>query len=178
MEINLGDNREASYLTREMVKNTTNNYKRKTYLTEDQMNLIKEAFDMFDIEKEGMIELYEVSLALKAFKFNASKEELKKLSGKYKIENGKISFNDYIDLMTDKFSLRDPKEEALLAFDLFDEEKKGKIGLKNLKKCVKELDEKINDQDLKAIIEEFDTDNDGYITRDEFLKILEEYYFN
>ena len=90
----------------------------------------------------------------------------------------KISFDDFIDLMTQKFSERNPQEEAMLAFDLFDEEKKGKINLKNLKKAVKEVNENLSDNELKAIIEEFDKNGDGYITKEDFLKIMNDYYFD
>jgi len=73
--------------------------------------------------------------------------------------------------MIDKFSKRNPRDEAIMAFDLFDEEKKGKINLKNMKKAVKEINENLNEKELKAIIEEFDTDYDGYITKRHLLKI-------
>ena len=47
--------------------------------------------------------------------------------------------------MTELFSERSPKEEACLAFDAFDEEKKGKIGIKQLKKAVEELNTNIEE---------------------------------
>ena len=169
---------EASYLIEKIVKNSSDNYRRKTYLSKDQLNLVKEAFDLFDIDNKGSIDLYELNLTLKALKFKTCKEEVKDLCTKYEIENNRIKFDDYIEILTLKFNQRNPKDEALLAFNLFDTEKTGKIGLKQLRKCVKELDEKISDTDLKSIIEEFDGDNDGYITKEEFIKILDEYYFN
>ena len=64
-----------------------------------------------------------------------------------------------------------------MAFDLFDEDKKGKINMKNLKKAVKEINENLSDSELKAIMDEFDTDGDGYITKEDFLKIMDEYYY-
>ena len=36
----------------------------------------------------------------------------------------------------------------------------------------------LNDNELKAIMDEFDTDGDGYITKEDFLKIMDEYYFD
>jgi centrin-3 len=58
-----------------------------------------------------------------------------------------------------------------LAFDLFDEEKKGKINMKNFKKAVKEIRENISDNELKTIFEELDNNDNGYITIMEFFKI-------
>jgi centrin-3 len=158
---------------------------RRFTLNEDQMNLLKESFDLFDMEKSGMIDYHELKLTLKAFGFKMKKTEILNLIKKFEsldtnnppVRN-KITFEEFIDIMKEKFSERDPREEAIMAFDLFDEEKKGKINIKNLKKAVKEINENLSDNELKAIIEEFDTDNDGYITKEDFLKIMDEYYFD
>ena len=147
---------------------------KKFVLSDEQINLLKEAFDLFDMEKTGKIDYHELKLTLKAFGFKISKEEMYSIKEKLDPNsNNKISFDEFIDFMT-----RNPKEEAILAFDLFDEDKKGKINIKNLKKAVKEINENLSDNELKAIIEEFDTDGDGAITKEDFLKIMDEYYFD
>ena len=152
---------------------------KKFVLSDEQINLLKEAFDLFDMEKTGKIDYHELKLTLKAFGFKISKEEMYSIKEKLDPNsNNKISFDEFIDFMTEKFSERNPQEEAMLAFDLFDEEKKGKINLKNLKKAVKEINENLSDNELKAIIEEFDKDGDGYITKEDFLKIMNDYYFD
>ncbi len=47
------------------------------------------------------------------------------------------------------------------AFRLFDTENKGKISLNDLKKVAKELGESLREEELIAMIEEFDRDGDG-----------------
>ncbi len=157
-----------------------NKKNKKFVLTDDQINLLREAFDLFDMDKTGKIDYHEIKLTLKAFGFNIQKEELLNLLEKYDMERNenKLNFDDFMQLMSEKFSERDPRDEAIMAFDLFDEEKKGKINFKNLKKAVKEINENLDENELKAIIEEFDMDKDGYITKADFLKILDEYYFD
>ncbi len=54
---------------------------------------------------------------------------------------GVIEFPDFLDLMTVKMAERDPREEILKAFKLFDSENRGKIGLKDLKRVARELGE-------------------------------------
>ncbi|GIQ92577.1 hypothetical protein KIPB_016426, partial [Kipferlia bialata] len=54
---------------------------------------------------------------------------------------GEIGFEDFLEIMTAKIATRDPMDEMLRAFRLFDDDGTGRISLKNLRRVAKELGE-------------------------------------
>jgi Ca2+-binding EF-hand superfamily protein len=66
---------------------------------------------------------------------------------------------------------RDPREEILRAFDLFDADGKGRIELADLRRVARELGEGLQEEELQAMIEEFDIRGEGGIGREEFVGI-------
>ncbi|KAL2866593.1 putative cell division control protein Cdc31 [Aspergillus lucknowensis] len=67
---------------------------------------------------------------------------------------------------------RDPRDEILRAFELFDEGGKGFIDLEDLRRVARELGETgLEEEELRAMIEEFDLEGVGGVTREAFVSI-------
>jgi centrin-3 len=110
---------------------------------------------------------------MRALGFDVKKEEIQRLMAEYDREGtGEISEADFMEILTAKIATRDPAEEMMKAFRLFDDDGTGRISLKNLRRVAKELGENISDEELAAMIEEFDKDGDGEIDEAEFAAIL------
>ncbi|XP_018320254.1 caltractin-like isoform X2 [Agrilus planipennis] len=145
----------------------------KFELNEQQKNDIKEAFDLFDIEGVGTIDSKELKVAIRALGFEPKKEEIKAMIAEVDKEGtGKLSFDDFLYLMSVKMAEKDSKEEIMKAFRLFDDDDTGKISFKNLKRVAAELGENLTDEELQEMIDEADRDGDGEISQDEFLRIM------
>lgn len=67
-------------------------------------------------------------------------------------------------LVGERIINRDPIEEIKRAFRLFDDDGTGKISFRNLKRVARELGENLSDEELRAMIDEFDLDEDGEST--------------
>jgi centrin-1 len=147
--------------------------KKRTELTEEQKQEIKEAFDLFDTDGSGNIDSKELKVAMRALGFEPKREEIKKLISEVdKDGSGVIDFPEFLDMMTAKMQERDPREEMMKAFRLFDDDESGKISFKNLKRVAKELGENMTDDEIAEMIEEADRDGDGEIGEEEFMRIM------
>ena len=118
-------------------------------LSEEQTAEIKEAFDLFDTNKTGTIDYHELKVAMRALGFDVKKPEVVALMEEYDTSStGSIEYQDFLDIMTQKIRDRDPVEEIVKAFKLFDEDGTGRISLRNLRRVAKELGENLSDDEL------------------------------
>lgn len=145
----------------------------KVELNDTQKQEIKEAFDLFDIDGSGTIDLKELKIAMRALGFEPKKEEVKQLITEIDKEGtGTICFEDFFAIMSIKMSEKDEKEEILKAFKLFDDDATGSISLNNIKRVAKELGENLTEDELQEMLDEADRDGDGEINEEEFLKMM------
>uniref|UniRef100_A0A286X9I3 EF-hand domain-containing protein n=1 Tax=Cavia porcellus TaxID=10141 RepID=A0A286X9I3_CAVPO len=124
-------------------------------LTEEQKQEIREAFDLFDADGTGTIDVKELKVATRVVGLEPKKEEIKKMISEIDKEGtGKMNFSDFLTVMTQKMSEKDTKEEIRKAFKLFDDDETGKVSFKNLKCVAKELDENLTDGELQEMTDE------------------------
>ncbi|XP_001356655.1 caltractin [Drosophila pseudoobscura] len=139
-------------------------------LSLEQKKDIKKAFDLFDTECTGFIEVKELRVAIRALGFEPKKEEIKSMMDEIdKDKTGLIAFNDFLYLMRRKMAEKDTMEDMLKAFAFFDDDRTNRCTFDNLKRVAKELGEDLNDEELQEMIDEANTSGDGEVTREEFL---------
>jgi len=142
-------------------------------LTSDQMDELRQAFDMFDEVGEGSIPNSQIKIMLRALGYEPKRDEIKKILLEVDPEKeGSISFDEFVHIMSFKLKEKDSTEEMMRAFKLFDEENSGKITISNLKRVAKELGQSLTDEELQEMMDEADVDGDGQISPAEFMAVM------
>ncbi|NXA45910.1 CETN2 protein, partial [Nothocercus julius] len=137
-------------------------------LSEEQKQQLRDAFDLLDPDGSGQMDI-----PLTALGCELRKEEMKKIISEIDEDgSGKINFESFLKVMTQKMAEQCSKEEILKAFKLFDRDGTGKISFEKLKLVAVEIGEDITDEELQEMIDEADLDGDGQVNKHEFLQIL------
>mmetsp|Transcript_21645 Transcript_21645/g.49290 ORF Transcript_21645/g.49290 Transcript_21645/m.49290 type:complete len:214 (-) Transcript_21645:114-755(-) len=142
-------------------------------LDEEQIEELREAFNLFDTEHSGTIDARELKAALRALGFEVKKEDVRRmLSDVGKDPTQPIDFNDFQEMMRGRMPDKNSRAEIDKVFALFDEDQTNKISFWNLKRIAQELGESLSDEELHEMIEEADRDGDGLINPDEFYRVM------
>lgn len=142
-------------------------------LTEDDIEEIKEAFDLFDSDGSGTVEPRELKSAMQSLGFEAKGSTMFHVVTELdKDGSGAIDFEEFIGMMSSKLSDHETKEEIRSIFTLFDVDKTGHINIKNLKKIARDLGETVDDDELLDLIRKADSNNDGQVSFDDFYSVM------
>ena len=137
-------------------------------LSDEQKQEIKEAFELFDTDKDRCLDYHELKVAMRALGFDLKKAEvLKILRDHDKTGHGLMEFDDFAKIseflfdcvpfpsslieifkVSERILARDPLDEIKRAFQLFDDDNTGKISLRNLRRVARDLGDKLDDDEL------------------------------
>ena len=136
---------------------------------------LNEAFRMFDRDKDGLINYIELGYVLQSQGFNLSNQELiDMISDVDENEDDKITFEEFLILMHSRLKKEDIENELNEAFNAYDKSKKGVISVKEFKRILNTLGDKICDEEVDEIIQKVDPKNKGFIDYKELTKIIVE----
>merc|ERR1711998_591521 len=116
---------------------------KKSNMSEEQLQEIREAFDLFDTDGSGTIDARELKVAMRALGFQVKKSEVRKMI------SDTIDFEEFLQMMTAKMSEKDSNEDIIKVFNLFDQDKKGKIFFADLKRVIELVGENISDAEIE-----------------------------
>ena len=156
-------------------------------LSEEKITEFKEAFEIFDKDKDGYITTKELGDIMKNLGQTPSEAELQDMINEVDIDgkelqdminevdidgNGTIDFKEFLGLMARKMRDADTEEELIEAFKVFDRDGNGLISGNELQHVMTSLGENISQDEVEEMIKEADLDGDGYINYEEFVKMI------
>ena len=157
-----------------VIENNNEKIKDITNLTEMEIALYKEAFQIFDKHSEGYISTKELGIIFNSLGINISEEDLIEIITIYDNDqnNSMIDFITFLDIIAKKKDDIYKEEDLINAFRIFDKEGNGKISIKELRYVMMSSGVDFNENYIKDIINESNVDNDEFIDYHKFIKLL------
>ena len=145
----------------------------KIDITEQQKNEFKQAFELFDLNKNGKITHKELKKIMQGLGQNPTEVEIDELVKEIDADgDGQIDFDEFLAMLTRKANTNQIEDDIEKAFKVFDKGNRKKIGINELREIMLGLGEDLTDEQLNIMIKEIDSDNDGYVTLDDFKKVM------
>ena len=142
-------------------------------LTEDEIEEIREAFNLFDTDGSGTIDPKELKDAMASLGFESKNPtifsmiaDLEKSSG-----GGDIDFDTFCDCIVDKLGDKETQGGIDKIFALFDDDNTNAISVDNLQRVAQELGETMTLEELTEMVERASADGKN-LTADDFYTIM------
>merc|ERR1719473_1026725 len=126
-------------------------------LSTQQVTECREAFDLFDTDASGSIDIRELKVAMRALGFEVRSDEVKKMVEDLDRDgDGTVDFDEFLAMMSGKIGGKDAREQLMEGFALYDDDETGRISLSNLQRVAAELGETMGEEELQEMIDEAD----------------------
>ena len=142
-------------------------------LSEEEIEEIREAFNLFDTDGSGMIDPKELKVAMQSLGFESKNPTIYQMIADLDRDGqGHIDFDEFLDAITSKLGDKETRAGIAKIFALFDDDKTNTVNIKNLTRVAKELGETMTNEELREMIERADSNGDGEISLDDFYTIM------
>ncbi|NP_956992.1 calcium-binding protein 5a isoform X1 [Danio rerio] len=147
-------------------------------LADDEIEELREAFNEFDKDKDGLISCKDLGNLMRTMGYMPTEMELIELGQNINMNlGGRVDFEDFVELMTPKLLAETAGmigvKELRDAFKEFDMDGDGAITTEELRCAMtKLLGEHMNRREIDAVVREADNNGDGTVDFEEFVKML------
>ena len=142
-------------------------------IPESRLKEFRDAFELFDKDKDGIITAKELGNVMKSLNHDPTEYELNEMIAEVDIDgNGQIDFEEFVCLMNKRSKETDTEEEVINAFKVFDKDGQGLISSNELYHIMTTLGDKLTEDEVEEMIREADIDGDGFINYEEFVRMM------
>jgi centrin-1 len=155
---------------------TTSKVNTRSGLSNDEIDEIRQAFDLFDTNGTGKIDPKELKAAMQSLGFDNKNPVIYQLIADLdtpeSTKKGGIDFDSFVNAINAKLGDRESKEGVRRIFELFiDDPHQKTITLSSLRRIAKELGEQMSSDELKDMLERASS-NGTELTFEEFYDIM------
>ena len=145
--------------------------KYKPEFNKEELHSIEKAFKLF-ADRSGMMNLNNMVIAMKELKFDENEPVVFDIMSEIEAETKTaISYDDFVDKLTEKLQDRESQKATERVYDLFVEDPKGTLTYEVLKKVAVETGDNASDEDLRRLIKN-GASNGNDIPYEEFHSIM------
>eukprot|EP00826_Nyctotherus_ovalis_P058058 TRINITY_DN7959_c0_g4_i1.p1 TRINITY_DN7959_c0_g4~~TRINITY_DN7959_c0_g4_i1.p1 ORF type:complete len:168 (-),score=76.31 TRINITY_DN7959_c0_g4_i1:34-537(-) len=141
---------------------------RNKIISEKEIEELKEAFNLLDIDGSGCINSEEMRKAMDSLGLEMRKPYVYAMLAGLEKE---ATFEEFVGRVKGQLEFKDEREKVERAFEMFDEDNSQSINLSDLTKMAKDLGENVSKEELREIILKI-AKNKESITKEEFCNIV------
>ncbi|XP_078313151.1 neo-calmodulin-like isoform X2 [Crassostrea virginica] len=142
-------------------------------LSDEQIEEFRALFDLINDSGSEMMDIKSLEHVLKTCGKEPSPKELKDMIRVVDPDGrGEISFEDFVKVMSKQIRHSDKEAELMEAFRAFDADKSGYISAHELRTVMTNMGEKMTEEHIDGMISEIDSDGDGKINFEEFIRLV------
>mmetsp|Transcript_5738 Transcript_5738/g.10244 ORF Transcript_5738/g.10244 Transcript_5738/m.10244 type:complete len:184 (+) Transcript_5738:47-598(+) len=145
-------------------------------LTTEELDDIKQAFDLFDTDASGTINPREVAAAVNSLGSDRSASIFRLLAGLEDVAD-EIDFDAFLGHIVERLGNRSSTAGINRIFELFDDDNSGTIDLKKLKRVARELGESLSDEDLEEALKRNSSGGNALLTPEDFYVVMTKKFF-
>lgn len=145
-------------------------------LSQDEVDEIKQAFDLFDTNQSGKIDAKELKSAMQSLGFDTKNPTIYQLiadlDNPENTKKGGVDFDSFVEEINNKLGDKETKDGILRIFQLFiDDPNQNTITLSSLRRIARELGEQMSSDELKDMLERASSSG-SELTFEEFYDIM------
>ena len=138
-------------------------------MSDEKLAQLKTAFMVIDKDQNGAISAENLKEAIQMSGQTVTDEQVEMMIKNADCdENGKVEFPEFVKMMRKLMEAQQIRE----AFQAIDSDGSGKVSVDELKEIMKAAGEGSDDDQIEGLIKQADTDGDGSLNYEEFLKVM------